>query len=1590
MTVKPLGLALVMASLAIDARDTQASTNWYRIPLTATNPTAIAANQTNFPILVRFTPDNFAFAHANSNGYDLRFTADDAATLLSYERERHDATAGVAEYWVKLPILSSQTLFYAYYRPTATPDGAAPANVWDDDYRFVHHLAESSGSCGDSTTNAVDGVPSGLTLGTAGAIAGAVQYPSSGGGDLPIYSLAARPPTATFEGWFKADTLGAGWLVLFSGANFGYALAITADGHLQSLVHNGNAVIYNTGASVLSAGTWHYVADVYGNQGRCLYVDGVLDASVADTTIPYSTWFIAGQHLGYGFKGQLDEMRMSSTVRSAAWIKAQHASMRGQLLAYGTEEVTEDPFIQRRLEFMPLGVYWPGEYTWPNDPPQQRWTKINLALDGMAARYINAIWVTHLTPADTADIAWHAALRGIYLVASMECFDGNAWRSGPHSDADYQHLIETAFAEWGSAPVPIAWGLGDEPSGDHFPDFEQWVNVWNSEYPEEAITTVIVYSDIAAAGACNLTALTTDYYCFAPLNSPIGRPPSMVEVARYTSQSSARPWIMGQSCQMSGGGPCTLDDDEHLVYLPGSAAIAVMPTPAQMRWQSWMPLAQGAKGIFFYLYNDFAAWCDSNLPPTNLSWIYTNTVDTGEPISLVYSDGSTTPQYDALGETFSEIQALSSVLWKLCPTPAPEAWITLPAGDSPQAGMLLDPTTGQRYLLVVAGYEGTDPKAVRVTLGPHIIGLTNVLTGASLALTTNRPYRCATVTLTPGAGALFACAVDSGNLPLSYTDDFFTDKFKVDALTQTHVATNTWQYGRCLSATNASFAPEDASAVYDLDALLGAPLPSHGFRVLAYDGLDSSNDRRGGVWWWTYDQGNQPPLFNHNVFGNNGLLRDSTSNGIGGVANATVGGSNAIGCGAQFTGRGGVDVDYFQCPATATIEAWFKADNVDAGTIFRLATPSVNVYYSLMLAQGKTLSYLHWGNGIVSVTGSVSVTAGEWHYVADRYGAQGRATFLDGIAQGSNASTLPPWSGYTHESMGDSFQGMLDEVRLSKVARSAAWLKAQNACLRDQLLQYGDEETGPYTVAGVTYPYRRPLEVVTLSAIDAPQTNFPLLVTFTAANFSFAKAHARGRDLRFTAADGATLLSFERERHDAVAGHAEYWVKLPILSSTANTKVYVHYGATSVADGSHATNVWDSDYLMVQHFAPTDVAPFTNRYLKVGVSWTNDPGMTAFLTRFGVSQWARPVTLPPTVSLSSPAGGTVFTAPATVSIAAVADDTDGAVASVSLYEDGNSLGTSAGPTFTGVWVNASSGTHSLTAVATDDDGATTTSTPVTITVNDVPAPALTSPANNRAYLLPAIVTWTATVANTVGWITNVSFYTNGAYWTTGRVVTANTSYTNVWKPAMGRYELTAKVWDSYGASASSPPITNVLVWTNLHIGANSGDTAATYSAPVYTVNGRGVGITNTADAFRFVYLPMTGNCTIVARLTNVTGTASAGTRLGVMMRASTNANAIEAASLFMPQNNRVYFHRRTSGGGATTMTYSNAAALPYWVKLSRSNDMMRAYGSADGTTWMQVGTNTTTSTLLVGLAVTSGGATTTVTGKFDNVSVTVP
>ncbi|WP_273703778.1 Ig-like domain-containing protein, partial [Candidatus Accumulibacter vicinus] len=121
---------------------------------------------------------------------------------------------------------------------------------------------------------------------------------------------------------------------------------------------------------------------------------------------------------------------------------------------------------------------------------------------------------------------------------------------------------------------------------------------------------------------------------------------------------------------------------------------------------------------------------------------------------------------------------------------------------------------------------------------------------------------------------------------------------------------------------------------------------------------------------------------------------------------------------------------------------------------------------------------------------------------------------------------------------------------------------------------------------------------------------------------------------------------------------------------------------------------------------------------------------------------------PPTVSLSAPAAGAVFTLPATVTLSATASgvEVNTPITRVDFYQGTTLIGGGTASPYTLAWTPTTAGSYSLTARATDSAGGVTTSTARTVTVqagNQAPTVSLTAPAAGASFVAPAAIPLTA-------------------------------------------------------------------------------------------------------------------------------------------------------------------------------------------------------------------------------------------------------
>jgi plastocyanin len=113
---------------------------------------------------------------------------------------------------------------------------------------------------------------------------------------------------------------------------------------------------------------------------------------------------------------------------------------------------------------------------------------------------------------------------------------------------------------------------------------------------------------------------------------------------------------------------------------------------------------------------------------------------------------------------------------------------------------------------------------------------------------------------------------------------------------------------------------------------------------------------------------------------------------------------------------------------------------------------------------------------------------------------------------------------------------------------------------------------------------------------------------------------------------------------------------------------------------------------------------------------------------------AAPPNVPPTVSITSPISGTVFGAPANVTIQASAADSDGSVTNVEFLVGSTVLANKAAAPFSAIANTLPAGSYTLSAIASDNLGAKATNFVVVSVINPSPlsisAPAVSSTQNN--------------------------------------------------------------------------------------------------------------------------------------------------------------------------------------------------------------------------------------------------------------------
>ena len=301
---------------------------------TAADGLPIAAGVDSVPVLVRLHTGNFAFVDAKPDGSDLRFIAADDKTPLKYHIEKFDGLNELALVWVQVPKLSAgnKTDFvWLYYGNPAATAGDDAKGSYDAAQGLVYHFGEKEVSPMDATANANNALRSTAKPSGAGLIGGGLNFDGNAELALPSTpSLRAGANGLTVSLWIKpADATDA---QLYAQTDSPGALRLSLRG---GKVVAESGALTATSTALITPGVWQHVAVVV-KEGLVIYLNGQETAKAAGAQPELGGAAVVGK----GFKGDIDELQLATTARSAEWLKVAALSQ-GQdqkLVVYGAAE----------------------------------------------------------------------------------------------------------------------------------------------------------------------------------------------------------------------------------------------------------------------------------------------------------------------------------------------------------------------------------------------------------------------------------------------------------------------------------------------------------------------------------------------------------------------------------------------------------------------------------------------------------------------------------------------------------------------------------------------------------------------------------------------------------------------------------------------------------------------------------------------------------------------------------------------------------------------------------------------------------------------------------------------------------------------------------------------------------------------------------------------------------------------------------------------------------------------------------------------------------------------------------------------------
>ncbi|MHA2325204.1 MAG: DUF2341 domain-containing protein, partial [Promethearchaeota archaeon] len=254
-----------------------------------------------------------------------------------------------------------------------------------------------------------------------------------------------------------------------------------------------------------------------------------------------------------------------------------------------------------------------------------------------------------------------------------------------------------------------------------------------------------------------------------------------------------------------------------------------------------------------------------------------------------------------------------------------------------------------------------------------------------------------------------------------------------------------------------------------------------------------------------------------------------------------------------------------------------------------IATDDLGNYYIGLTNPSNQIGEWGW---------TIPISVGEWQHFVFTYDSSTSIgeIYVNGSYMGNydfgigvlGTNSRPFYIGWNRGWTGETFDGLIDEVRISSAARSSDWINTEFDNQVNPQSFYTVSEEQLVSENPPNYQYYNYFKEITIDYTQVDGTNshlnFPLLISLLDDDLRY-DVQNDGADIVFSM-DGKCLdhqVELFNQTYSGSKAQLIAWVRIPFLSTAQNTTIKMYYGNSSIVSRQNPTGVWDSGYVGVWH-----------------------------------------------------------------------------------------------------------------------------------------------------------------------------------------------------------------------------------------------------------------------------------------------------------------------------------------------------------------------------------------------------------------------